>query len=74
MRSKASWTLFNLSFPSIIDQLPEVRGKLRENVPLAPYTWFRVGGAAQIFFMPADEADLALFLPQVPEDIPVQIL
>lgn len=63
-----------MSFPSIIDQLPKVRGKLRENVPLAPYTWFRVGGVAQILFMPADEADLALFLPQVPADIPIQIL
>lgn len=51
-----------------------MRGKLRENVALAPYTWFRVGGEAQVFFIPADEADLALFLPQVPDDIPVQIL
>lgn len=63
-----------MNFPSILKYLPEVRGSLRENVPLAPYTWFRVGGAAQVFFMPKDEADLALFLPQVPSDIPVQIL
>ena len=27
-----------------------------------------------MLFMPADEADLALFLPQVPNDIPVQVL
>ena len=27
--------------------LPEVRGKLLRNEPLAPYTWFRVGGAAE---------------------------
>ena len=51
-----------------------MRGSLRENVPLAPYTWFRVGGAAQVFFMPKDEADLALFLAQTPADIPVQVL
>lgn len=63
-----------MRFPSILPRLPSVRGSLRENVELAPYTWFRVGGAAQAFFMPKDEADLALFLPQVPEDIPVQIL
>lgn len=63
-----------MTFPSLIDHLPEVRGRLRENVPLAPYTWFRVGGVAQILFMPADEADLALFLPQIPGDIPIQIL
>jgi len=47
---------------------------LKENVPLAPYTWLRVGGAAQVLFIPKDEADLALFLPQVPLDIPVQVL
>ncbi len=47
---------------------------MRENISLAPYTWFRVGGVAQVLFMPKDEADLALFLPQVPSNIPVQIL
>jgi UDP-N-acetylmuramate dehydrogenase len=25
--------------------LPPARGKIIENAPLAPYTWFRVGGA-----------------------------
>ncbi|PHR92104.1 MAG: UDP-N-acetylenolpyruvoylglucosamine reductase [Robiginitomaculum sp.] len=63
-----------MAFPSLLHRLPNVRGSLRENVPLGPYTWFRVGGAAQVFFMPKDEADLALFLPQVPSDILVQIL
>jgi len=41
--------------------LPSVRGKLSFDVPLAPYTWLRVGGAAQAFFIPKDEADLAHF-------------
>jgi UDP-N-acetylmuramate dehydrogenase len=63
-----------VSFPLIKARLPEVRGSLRENVNLAPYTWFRVGGVAQAFFMPKDEADLALFLAQLPTDIPVHIL
>lgn len=63
-----------MSFPSILHKLPQVRGVLRENVSLAAYTWFRVGGVAQVLFMPKDEADLALFLPQIPADIPVQIL
>ncbi|WP_371395454.1 UDP-N-acetylmuramate dehydrogenase [Fretibacter rubidus] len=54
--------------------LPPVRGKLSFNVPLAPYTWFRVGGAADAFFMPADEADLAHFLSATPDDISVQVL
>ncbi len=59
---------------SLIGRLPKVRGKLSENVELAPYTWLRVGGAAEVLFMPKDEADLALFLSATPDDIPVQIL
>ncbi len=63
-----------MSFPSILHRLPEVRGSIKENVPLASYTWLRVGGNAQVLFIPKDEADLALFLPQVPLDIPIHIL
>ena len=59
---------------SLLSQLPPVRGKLSENVPLAPYTWLRVGGPAEVFFMPKDEADLAHFLSSTPDDIPVTIL
>ena len=40
----------------------KVRGKLIENAPLAPYTWFRVGGPADLLFLPADEDDLCDFL------------
>ena len=32
---------------------------IRENEPLAPYTWFRRGGAAQYFAEPTSVADLA---------------
>lgn len=42
--------------------LPAVRGTLTENRPLADLTWLRVGGPADLFFQPADEADLAAFL------------
>lgn len=59
---------------ALIDTLPKVRGKLSANVPLAPYTWFRVGGPAEVLFMPKDEADLAHFLSSTPDDIPVQVL
>lgn len=59
---------------SLLERLPDVRGSLRANIALAPYTWLRVGGAAEAFFMPADEADLAHFLSSTPDDIPVQIL
>ena len=58
----------------LIDRLPEVRGKISKDVSLAPYTWFRVGGPAEVLFMPKDEADLALFLSSTPDDIPIQVL
>lgn len=56
------------------DTLPEVRGKLLLDAPLAPYTWFRVGGAAEALFLPADDADLSSFLKALPEDVPVTVL
>ncbi len=59
---------------ALIDRLPAVRGKLSADVTLAPYSWFRVGGPAEVLFMPKDEADLAHFLASTPDDIPVQVL
>lgn len=53
------------------DTLPTVRGKLLLNEQLAPYTWFRVGGAADALFIPADEDDLTEFLKALPEEVPV---
>lgn len=47
------------------------RGNLRENVPLAPLAWFRVGGPAERLFQPADAEDLAAFLAATPADVPV---
>ncbi len=64
-----------MTFPDIVpklkSQMPELRGRLLANEPLAPLTWFRVGGPAQALFTPADENDLAYFLLHLPEDIPV---
>ena len=37
------------------DRLPAVRGRLLFDEPLAPLTWFRVGGPADVVFLPADE-------------------
>ncbi len=51
-----------------------MRGALVENAPLAPATWLRVGGPAQVLFLPADEADLARFLAETPRDIAITVL
>ncbi len=56
------------------DDLPEVRGKLLRDEPLGPYTWFRVGGAADVLFLPADADDLADFLKALDPGVPVTVL
>jgi UDP-N-acetylmuramate dehydrogenase len=56
------------------DSLPAVRGKLLLNEPLGPYTWFRVGGAADALFIPADAEDLADFLKALDLAVPVTVL
>src|ERR1700742_2841851 len=57
-----------------LDRLPPVRGKLLTDEALAPFTWFRVGGAADALFLPKDEADLAEFLSKLDPLIPVTVL
>ena len=60
--------------PDLADRLPPVRGRIRAGVALAPSTWFRVGGPAEMLFRPADIEDLAAFLAGCPADIPVTVL
>ena len=63
-----------VSHTDLIERLPEVRGELTANAPLAPLTWFRVGGPAEVLFRPADVEDLAAFLAACPEDVPVTVV
>jgi UDP-N-acetylmuramate dehydrogenase len=60
--------------PDLKEKLPKLRGRLLPNEPLAPLTWFRVGGPAQVLFMPEDEADLAYVLSELPSDVPVTVV
>ena len=57
-----------------LDHLPPARGKLLRNEPLGPFTWFRVGGPADVLFLPADPDDLAAFLKALPAEVPVTLL
>src|SRR5262249_43190481 len=59
---------------SLIERLPQVRGRLTENAPLASVTWFRVGGPAEVMFRPADADDLAAFLAGKPADVAVTVV
>ncbi len=53
------------------DRLPSVRGRLIRGAVLAPYTWLRVGGPADVLFLPGGEADLAAFLAGLDPGVPV---
>ena len=67
-----------MSFPNIVPELkarmPELRGRLLANQPLGEFTWFRVGGPAQVFFMPEDENDLAYLLRNLSTEIPITVI
>jgi UDP-N-acetylmuramate dehydrogenase len=67
-----------MTFPDITADLkahlPQLRGKLFAGQSLAAIAWFRVGGPAQVLFMPEDEDDLAYALRNLPADIPVTVI
>lgn len=67
-----------MSFPDLLPELgdwvSDVRGRLVPNQLLSEITWFRVGGPAQLYFQPADEADLQLFLKNLDPSIKVTII
>ena len=55
-------------------QLPTLRGRVAHEAPLAPQTWFRVGGPAEALVRPADAEDLAQFLAALAPEMPVTIV
>jgi UDP-N-acetylmuramate dehydrogenase len=67
-----------MSFPDIAAdlkaQMPKLRGRLLPNQSLAELTWFRVGGPAQIVFMPEDESDLGYFLANLASEVTVTVI
>ena len=60
--------------PSLAEQLPKLRGRVQFDAPLAPSTWFRAGGNAEVLVRPADTEDLAQFLRQLPHTVPVHTI
>ncbi len=63
-----------MSPAKLIDRLPAVQGRYEENAALAKYTWFRVGGPAEVLFRPADVEDLRRFLAGTPADVPLTVI
>jgi UDP-N-acetylmuramate dehydrogenase len=60
--------------PALKAQMSQLRGRLVPNQALTEFTWFRVGGPAQLLFMPEDEQDLSYFLGHLPAEIPVTVI
>jgi UDP-N-acetylmuramate dehydrogenase len=58
----------------ISSALLAIRGRVQEAAILAPTTWFRVGGAAEFLIRPADTADLATLLRELPHEMPVTVI
>lgn len=54
--------------------LPPLRGRVQAAAPLAPFTWFRVGGPAEWLVRPADLDDLLLLLRDLPEHMPLTVI
>lgn len=60
--------------PLLADSLPPLRGRVAAAAPLAPVTWFRVGGPAELLARPADAEDLAVLLAGLPAEMPVTVI
>ena len=56
------------------DRLPQTTGRIALNADLGPYTWLRVGGPAEVLYLPHDEADLQNFLRELDTAVPVTTL
>jgi UDP-N-acetylmuramate dehydrogenase len=54
--------------------LPPLRGRVQGAAPLAPVTWFRVGGPAEWLVRPADLDDLLLLLRDLPDGVPLMVI
>ena len=59
---------------SLLTRLPPVRGRLTANASMAGFSWFRVGGPAEVLYEPADADDLAAFMRGLPDDVPVTVI
>jgi UDP-N-acetylmuramate dehydrogenase len=60
--------------PELGDMFPHLRGRVQYDSVLAPSTWFRVGGAAEILVRPADVDDLCSLMFDIPLHVPVTVI
>ena len=58
----------------LLHRLPALAGRVQADAPLAPATWFRVGGAAEVLVRPSSTADLLALLRGLPLDAPLTVI
>lgn len=58
----------------LIARLPRVKGPYQASAAIKDLTWFRAGGPAEVLYVPPDAEDLATFLRELPEDVPVTVI
>jgi len=54
-----------------LDLAPEFATRVLKNEPMAKHTSWHVGGPADVFFMPRDVMDLAVFMRKLPPVVPL---
>lgn len=54
--------------------IPKVSGIIKKDFNLSSLTWFKVGGKAEIFFMPKNKKDLVDFLKKIGKNTPLKVL
>ena len=58
----------------LLELLPEVKGKYLPGEPLSKYTWFGVGGPAEVMYWPQDNEDLSWFMKNKPYNLPIFVI
>ena len=59
---------------SLINSMPKVRGELFSDVNISSSSWFKVGGPAELLYIPADELDLINFMTNLDPEIPIFVI
>ena len=57
-----------------ISNIPKVRGNITLDAKVSNFSWFKVGGNADLLFEPADKEDLSLFLQNISSDVDIFVL
>ena len=58
----------------VLGLLPKVEGKYLPNEQLNKYTWFGVGGPAEVMYCPENDNDLQNFMKNKPYNLPVFVI